>query len=301
MLVGRKEEIEVLRENIQKRRHILLTGKMGCGKSAILREIYKLFSEDGKVLILLCEQSTPLKSLLLDLGRQLHEKYKALRIQGFEEGIIESLEWKQLNRRFTRMNVREQTSCILDSIQGNGYVVILDQLEKVTPTGQAFIEALLGKTCVVGATCDQRSSGQLARMWWRFRKIEIGNLGKAEAMELIDRLIEENKILASDIGVFKREVYKKSQGNPMAIVDIINAGSLERYISQSHIRDMETHDAGKREFDLTPFVLFIGVIAVGARFVALGMNNVDLYILAGVAGGGFMFLRYFLYRMMRKR
>lgn len=301
MIKGRDVEIQILKENIQKKRHVLLTGKMGCGKSAVLREVYEYFCEIGKVPILMSVQSTPLKSLLLDLGRQLHERYMALKLPGFEEGIVENLEWKQLNRRFTRMNAREQTGCVLDSVQNKGYVIILDQLEKVTPTGQAFIETLLGRACIVGATCDQKSGGQLARMWWRFKKIEINNLGKKEAMELIDKLVEENKVLASDMKMFKREVYKKSQGNPMAIIDIINAGSLERYVSQRQIREMEHHDAGKREFDLTPFVLFIGVIAVGARFVALGMNNVDLYILAGIAGGSFMFLRYFLYRMMKKK
>lgn len=301
MIIGRDAELEILKENVQKRRHVLLTGKMGCGKSAVLREVYSYFSESKKMPILQVEQASPLKSLLLDIGRQLHENFKALRMPGIEEGVIENLEWRQLNRRFTRMNVREQSNCILDSMQAKGYVVILDQLEKVTPTGQAFIEALLGRVCVVGATCNEKSSGQLSRLWWRFKKIEINNLPRNAAMELIDKLVLENNVLASDMDMFKREVYKKSQGNPMAIIDIINAGSLERYVSQKQIRELEHHDAGRREFDLTPFVLFFGVIAVGARFVALGMNNTDLYILAGIAGGGFMFLRYFLYRMMRKR
>lgn len=300
-IIGRERELEQLIDCIKKGRHILLTGKMGCGKSAILREAYDYFERETKIKILYCADSTPLKSLLVNLAKSLHEKYQALRIVGLEDMVLENLEWRQLQTRFSRMNNKDQAASILSSLLAERFCIILDQLERVTPMGQAFIEALIDRACIVGATCDEKSSGQLARMWWRFKKLEVLNLSKEDSFCLIEQLILQEKVLCSDIEMFKRQVYKMSMGNPLAIKDIINAGSLERYVSQEQIRNLERHDAGKREIDLTPGLLVVGVFVVGARFVALGMNDIDLYILAGATGAGFMFLRFFLYRAMRKK
>lgn len=301
MLVGRERELEQLVDCIRKGRHVLLTGKMGCGKSAVLKEAYDFFEKEQRLRLIYCPDSTPLKGLLVSLAKSLHEKYQALRIVGLEDAVIENLEWRQLQTRFSRMNNKDQASSILSSLAGKEFSIILDQLERVTPMGQAFIEALIDRVCVVGATCDEKSSGQLARMWWRFKKIEMLNLNKEDAYKLIEQLVTEEKVLCSDIEMFKRQVYKASSGNPLAIRDIINAGSLERYVSLGAIRDLERHEAGRREIDLTPALLLVGVFVVGVRFVALGMNDIDLYILAGATGAGFMFLRFFLYRAMSKR
>jgi hypothetical protein len=73
----------------------------------------------------------------------------------------------------------------------------------------------------------------------------------------------------------------------------------EKFDSVEKIRELK-HDAGIRYFDLTPVLLIIGAVVVAARFISLGLNDVDGYILAGSAGAFFMFLRYFLYRSMRK-
>ncbi len=300
MIIARQFEIEKLTDCIKKGRHALLTGKMGVGKSAILREVCRSFEKEGKVKIIYSPVSTPLKGLLMTLAKELHERHHRLRLTGLDEGIVENLEWRQIQTRFARMNIKDQSASILTSLTAGGFCIAMDQLERVTPTGQAFVEALIDRCCVVGATCDEKSSGQLSRMWWRFKKIEVLNLGKKDALKLIEHLIEEEKVLCSDTGMLKREVYKKSHGNPLAIKDIINAGSLERYVSQEHIRKLERHDAGNKEIDLTPGVLVLGVFAVGARFVALGMNNIDLYILAGITGASFMFLRFFLYRSMAR-
>ena len=65
------------------------------------------------------------------------------------------------------------------------------------------------------------------------------------------------------------------------------------------IRDLH-HDAGLKYIDLTPALLIIGAVVIAVGFVALGLNDVDTYILAGGAGAFFIFLRFFIYRSMRR-
>ncbi len=52
--------------------------------------------------------------------------------------------------------------------------------------------------------------------------------------------------------------------------------------------------------DLTPALLLLGAVAVIARFLALGLNDIEGYILAGSFGAVFLTARYFLYRTLRK-
>ena len=43
--------------------------------------------------------------------------------------------------------------------------------------------------------------------------------------------------------------------------------------------------------------MVIGALIIAARFVALGLNDRDLYVLAGLGYAFFFFLRYFIYRI----
>jgi len=48
-------------------------------------------------------------------------------------------------------------------------------------------------------------------------------------------------------------------------------------------------------------LLLLGACAVIARFLALGLNDIEAYILAGSVGAVFLVGRYFIYRAMRSR
>ena len=56
------------------------------------------------------------------------------------------------------------------------------------------------------------------------------------------------------------------------------------------------HGAGLRYLDLTPVLLLVAAGLVAARFVALGLDNRDLYILAGTLGALFFVVRVLLTR-----
>jgi hypothetical protein len=56
------------------------------------------------------------------------------------------------------------------------------------------------------------------------------------------------------------------------------------------------HAAGLRTLDLTPGLLLVAAGLVAARFVALGLDDRDLYILAGSLGALFFVVRHLLTR-----
>ena len=107
-----------------------------------------------------------------------------------------------------------------------------------------------------------------------------------------------DKTKVKDEAMFENKVLTHSCGNPLAIVEMAKRTSCEKFDDSQKIRDLR-HDAGIRFFDLSPCLLIIGALIVAARFISLGLNDIDGYILAGSAGAFFIFLRFMIYRGMK--
>ncbi|MBU1091797.1 MAG: ATP-binding protein [bacterium] len=301
VLIGRSKELNRLLEEIKKRRDTLFYGPIGSGKTTILLSAYRKLDEEGNCKVVYADYSGSFKIFLIHLAFQIHEKYKDLRLYEMEDKKqdIAQLTWRNIRIKIKRMTVNDLAGVVLKSVRGKDYIVMCDQLEKVSPTAKSIFEALREESCLVGAAWSINRSGHFKKLWWRFKRIEITNLRDKEAKELVDYLYKEKGVYAYYPQMYKSKVLKMSDGNPAAIVDMVYHGSLEKYIDKQHIREM-SHEAGEREFDLTPFVLLVGVGVVALRFFALGMNDTDIYIMAGTGGAFFMFIRFFLYRTMKR-
>jgi hypothetical protein len=60
-------------------------------------------------------------------------------------------------------------------------------------------------------------------------------------------------------------------------------------------------DDERRYVDMTPAIFVFGAIAMAARYVSLGLDDQDLYILAGIVFALMYGLRPFFYKMQRPR
>lgn len=287
ILVGRATELEKLKENIKNKKHACLTGDIGTGKTHLL----KYATRDLKKVIYV-EQIHPLKNALLEIAFQLHKRNN-LAIEGAH---AEYLEWRDLKRKVTRLPIAELLSCILGGLSNQNYTLVLDHLEGLTPSMAFSISTLMDKCLVLGATNDLKKAGHLSKIWWRLEHIQIENLNKDEARTLLWLYADKERV--KDEAMFENKVLNYSCGNPLAIVEMARRTSLEKFDDSQKIRDLR-HDAGVRYFDLSPCLLIVGATIVAARFISLGLNDVDGYILAGSTGAFFIFLRFFIYQSMR--
>jgi len=90
-------------------------------------------------------------------------------------------------------------------------------------------------------------------------------------------------------------VLQQAGGNPLAIITMAGKARTAE-LSAQEIRGLQ-HGAGTRYIPLTPALMLIGAVIVAARFVALGLNDRDLYVLAGLGYAFFFVMRYFIYRI----
>jgi len=158
---------------------------------------------------------------------------------------------------------------------------------------------MMDRACVIGA-CTQMKAG-LKKLYWKFYKMEIENLDQATAKELIDYWIDELNIRSTDMEMLKTRLLRVTRGNPSMIKDILEQGALDQFIDYKFIRGIdEVQHAGTKYIDLTPGLLIVGALVMTTRFVALGIGDKDLYVLAGAGTALFMVIRFFVYRGMRR-
>jgi len=282
-MTGRETEQNKVLENIQKNQPTLLTGDIGIGKSHLLERVQSQL--DRAIYV---ETISPIKSALLSILRALHQN------DYLKEGIeAEYLTWDELRKKLNRLNTKELESLILNNL--NGYVLLLDSLESLTPSAVKRVEALMECATVAGAANELKTSQK--KLWWRFEQIEIPPLTKDESKQLLWSLIDKDAI--DDTQLFEQLVLNQANGNPLSIVELAQKAQREDNLTADNIRQLR-HQAGTRFIDITPIFLLVGALIVAARFVGLGMNSMETYLIAGVSYGFFMVLRYFLYRSMGK-
>jgi type II secretory pathway predicted ATPase ExeA len=284
-MIQRQTELTKAIEAIAKGQHTLLIGEVGVGKSHLLRETQ---SKVAKAIYI--ESISPLKSALLDILKVLHQN-DDLQAEGIE---AEYLTWEELLKKLNRRNIKELEALIQQNLGSKGYVLLLDHLETATPSMVKKIEVLMEQTTILAAANQRKPS--LKKLWWRFEAIEIPPLTTEESRQLLWQLIDETSV--ADPELLERKILTQANGNPLAIVELAQKAGREGNLTPESIRGLR-HSAGDRFIDITPIFFIIGALVIAARFIALGTNSTELYILAGVAGGFFMGLRYFLYRSMR--
>ncbi len=254
------------------RQNALILGPIGIGKTALVREALRSHSA-----VIWVSNMAPIKAALQEIVQSL-----------VQLGRVSAEEAKSLARLSVPILSRSLSRAL------EGCVLVLDRLEQATPSMAPHLEMLLAAPVAIGLATELPSSPKLTRVWWRFqKKIHLQSLSSGESRELFWNHVPRETL--PDPRAWERTVSGKGGGNPMAILEL---AAQARQHPEAVGSD---HPAGRREIDLTPGLLLLGAGVIAARFVALGLNDVDTYILAGVGGAFFVVARYFIYRLLRRR
>lgn len=127
------------------------------------------------------------------------------------------------------------------------------------------------------------------------KEIEVPPLTPEAATELVRAHITRHGMLIESPALYTSHVVKQSGGNPQALQDMLSDSAKERVVDKRAIREMR-HQAGTRYVDFTPVMIVASASIVGARYLAIGLGDTALYILAGMAAALFLSLRVFLFK-----
>jgi len=327
-IFGRDELISQVATEIKKGKHVVLSGPTGIGKSAVLLEALKLIEPretewyqfdlvateagDTEVSPVLCDDDGRKDQVLVYLSdHQAKAQFVQMARRLVETGILRpteldlpkkfdemdprDIDWKSIRRHVNRLSMRDLTGAIIPALYSYpGKVLIaVDDMTSLTPTQQAFWLSIFEHAQVV--TCASAKKAGLRKLWWKMREIQVPALTPEAAQDLIRDYIFSNGMLIEAPELYIGHVVKQAGGNPQALQDMLYESGKERRLEKRQIREMR-HAAGISYRDFTPVMLIGGAGIVGSRYLAMGIGDTALYILAGFGAALFLVLRFFMFR-----
>ena len=299
-LIGRDDLVDKLVKEARKGRNLLLTGPPGIGKSAVLEAVTTRLVDRYNDINLISIDEQQAKGQFLSLTRGLLElglvKPSALELdKSLDEADPATIQWLKIKRQVNRLSIRDLCAAIIPAIHAHpGRVLIaVDDLTTVTPTMTAFWLAILDGAQIIGCASEKRKN--LARLWWKLAEIPVPPLKPEVARQIAKTYMQQTGTLIEAPGLFLAQVVHQANGNPQALADLLADSSKERVVNKQKIREMK-HGAGHRYFDFTPVMIVALASIVGARYLAIGTGDTELYIFAGMLAAVVISLRVFLFR-----
>ena len=298
-LIGRDELVEQIAREARKGRHLLLTGPVGIGKSAVLEAaIDRLLLRQNRIVIHVGEHQA--KGQFLEMARGLLEsgllKPSALELDaGLDAVDPATLEWVKIKRQVTRLSIRDLCAVIVPVLheQRGRVLIAVDDLTQVTPTLVAFWLAVCDAAQIIA--CASARKPNVAKLWWKLAEIEIPSLTPDSARAIAQSYLQQTGTLVESPPLFIAHLVQQANGNPQALADLLADASKERLVDKRKIREMR-HAAGVRYLDFTPVMIVALASIVGARYLAMGTGDTELYIFAGMLAAVVISVRVFLFR-----
>ena len=115
---------------------------------------------------------------------------------------------------------------------------------------------------------------------WNFEKIELKNLSRNHSFELIHKLSYDLQI--KDYEIFRNHIHQQTNGNPRAIVEMIERYRREPILISSVIRSI-THYGAIKEFDFSYVVIIMIASLAIFRYMTSEFDNPGLRVIGGMA------------------
>ncbi len=282
--VGREAEIREIQRLLNGRRHVLLVGKRGLGKSHLLRYVAREMVEEPDRLLVL-DDFKAVRRILQMVAVELHERGHLSQFKDLEESDL-------VRSRTSKWRINDLAQLVADSIYGQDYTLVIDNLETITPSGVAVFQQLSDVTVVVGAARTERLD-RLDEIIGRLNRIELRPLADEAIREMLWSSVDYDGVRNPQM--LATQVVKKARGVPGAVADAITryaAGGSG--ISAKEIRDIQ---GTSQATDLT-WVLVVAVVGVMVmRYVSRAMDSTTAYVVFGGLSAVGMLLRSVLYRM----
>lgn len=264
--VGRNQQLKLLENNANKGINTVVIGNIGVGKSHLLEN----FKTNKKILRL--DDTESIKKTLAQILLYLYkDKETVLNV------IWKSYTIPEIKKRVQRENTIQLCDTIIATVKPKEYILIIDDISRITPNGKKMIERLKDAFVIICAARAVRANN--TSFIWNFEILKIKELNRNYAMQLIQQLSAGMQV--ENWELFRNHIYEQSNGNPRAITELINRYKKEPFITNEVVREIK-HVGALPEFDMTFIILlFLGIITA-MRYMSRELDEPALRFIGSI-------------------
>lgn len=285
-IVGRENEIAEILEALNKNINTILIGKIGVGKTHLLKQI-----DFPKRKVLKIDEMTNLKLTFVNMLLYLYNNDK----EHVKNLIFGEFNQQQIQQKLQRDSVATLVDEIIKITAKHEYILMIDNVDGITAKSMKCIEQLKDHFVII--TTAREVPINKANFLWNFERIEIKPLKREPALELIHKLSYDLEI--EDYPLYRNHIYDQSSGNPRVIFELCERYRKELIITDDVIRSVR-HIGGIPEIDMSFIVVFILAAISVLRYTNREIGGENLRFIGGIALVSLVLVRYFLSRTKRK-
>ena len=212
MLIGRDKEIKEIIDAISQRKNLFISGPESVGKTFIVQHVIEVTGGKG---ILYSNDCSTIKTSLA----------------GFLKGVYDPA-------FLSSQNISSLRKLFYKKIKKEKPYLVFDHMGSVGPKLFSYLENLLDEhpALFVARSTDPKEIGDLSLLLFSFDKLEIHNLNRKYAFELITHHIGSFGLVIDREDHFRKEVFRLSDGNPSAIREICRYAGKDEYKAGKEIK-----------------------------------------------------------------
>jgi len=212
VLIGRAKEVEKVVDAILQRKNMFLFGQESVGKTYIIKHVLDKTGDKG---ILYSDNCSTIKTSLAGFLKD-----------DYDPAFLSSQNISSLRKLFYKRVHKEKS------------YLIFDHMGSVGPKFFSYLENLLDEhlALFIARSHDPGEIGDLSLLLFSFDKLEVHNLNRKYAFELITHFIESFGLVIDKADFFRKEVFRLSDGNPSAIREICQYAGRDEYKVGSEIK-----------------------------------------------------------------
>jgi Cdc6-like AAA superfamily ATPase len=224
-IFGREQERHALNQRMLKRKPFLVHGPTGVGKTLLLRSLL-----EHTPTALFCETSASPQAVFRSVARSLLERGDP-----------------RIARACRNRNGIEARSAIslkgivMDSLREGSHSIVLDHVRRPSQSLAAVVREIIGwcstPVIAVAQSSHMEDTGFLQPLYSdRHDRYELKNFEPVTAEQFAQALVERDGLSASNIKEFLGKVVELSQGNPGAILCMLQMAKNPKYRIDEHIK-----------------------------------------------------------------
>jgi DNA polymerase III delta prime subunit len=224
-IFDREGERQSIQQSLATRRSLLVHGPAGVGKTLLLRSLLPEFPS-----VLYCENSATTHVVFRNLARGLLRLHSARAETAFQS--------EEAIRTKSAVSLR---GIVMDALREGQYFIVLDHLAHPSHSFTTAVREMMSRgstpVCAVARSSHMEDTGFLQPIYSdRSEKYEIRNLEKSVAEQFAREVVRRTNLAASNMNDFLDKILQFSEGNPGAIVALVEAAKHPQYRSEEHIK-----------------------------------------------------------------